>query len=120
MTDNEIIKALAKCSNSSNGCSGCPLFSSAWDDYGKSIAKCEGELICYAFEIINRQKAELDDLREIVYMDRTDAIKNLKVEAIKEFAERLKDIFVTINGTFECWEVEEHIDSLVKEMSGEE
>jgi hypothetical protein len=32
----------------------------------------------------------------------------------------LKDIFVTIDGTFECWEVEEHIDSLVKEMSEEE
>lgn len=69
--------------------------------------------------IINRQKAELDDLREIVYMDRTDAIKNLKAEAIKEFAEKLKDIFVTIDGTFECWEVEEHIDNLVKEMTGE-
>lgn len=63
MRDNDIIRAMAICSNSSNGCSGCPLFSSAWDEYGKSIAKCEGELIRYAFELINRQKAEIEELR---------------------------------------------------------
>ena len=34
----------------------------------------------------------------------------------KEFAEKLKDVFTTVDGTFECCEVEEHIDNLIKEM----
>lgn len=38
-------------------------------------------------------------------------------DGIKEFAERLKEVFTTIDGIFECWEVEEHIDNLVKEMT---
>jgi hypothetical protein len=101
MTDNEIIKALAQCSNSSLGCSGCPLFSSAWDEYGKSIAKCEGELIRYAFDLINRQNAEIEALTNAVdkgievchechgkYVVR---VEKAKTEAVKEFAERLCD-----------------------------
>ena len=40
-------------------------------------------------------QAELEDLREIVFMDRTEEIKKknkeLKTEAVKEFAERLKN-----------------------------
>ena len=43
-----------------------------------------------------------------------------RAEAIKEFAEKLKDVFTTIDGTFECCEVEEYIDNLVKEMAGED
>lgn len=65
--------------------------------------------------IINRQKAELEDLREIVFTDRTEAIKNLKAEAIEEFAEKLKDIFGygwVLGGA-----VKTHIDNLVKEMT---
>jgi hypothetical protein len=42
-------------------------------------------------DLIGRQKAELEDLREIVFMDRSEAIKNLIAEAIKDFAERLID-----------------------------
>ena len=42
------------------------------------------------------------------------------VRGVNDFAERLKDVFVTIDGAFECWEVEEHIDELVKEMTEKE
>lgn len=45
-------------------------------------------------------------------------LNKVKEQAIKEFAEKLKDVFVTVDGTFECSEVEEHIDNLVKEMTG--
>lgn len=118
MNDNDIINALVKCSHLSNGCSGCPLFSSAWDEYGKSIAKCEGELICYALDLINHQKAEIESLewerdsalkllevkREEEQRVHNSTIKELKTinsmipatlsrvkaEAIKEFAEKLK------------------------------
>lgn len=42
-------------------------------------------------EFISRQKAEIEELREIVFMDRSEAIKQLKAEAVKEFAEMLKE-----------------------------
>lgn len=79
--------------------------------FAEQVTESEMMSLILAVGELNRQKAELEDLREIVFTNRT--------EAIKEFAERLKDVFVTIDGTFECWEVEEHIDSLVKEMIGE-
>ena len=51
MTDNEIIKALECCANS-DGCENCP--------YSR---QCDGvEHIQYALDLINRQKAENDDL----------------------------------------------------------
>ena len=83
---------------------------------------CDGclEYVCKeALDLIKRQKAELEDLRKIVYMDRTEAIKKLKAEAIKEFAERLKQTVYThstITGyQYHVVDVSE-IDNLVKEM----
>ena len=56
------------------------------------------ESLRLAAEANKDMQAELEDLREIVFMDRSEAIaaerKKLKVEAIKEFANRLlKKIF---------------------------
>ena len=68
-------------------------------------------------------QAELEDLKEIVFMDRTEEIKKknkeLKTEAVKEFAERLKEM-----STQGFWETDayvgvEQIDNLVKEMESE-
>lgn len=62
-----------------------------------------------------REQLEKIKTQKIICIDNTESIK---AEAIKEFAEKLKDVFVTIDGTFECWEIEEHIDNLAKEMVG--
>jgi Lar family restriction alleviation protein len=78
-------------------------------------------------DLINRQRAEivrykiavaeaLQGVREAKDL-LVKALAEERSEAIKEFVERLKDVFTTIDGTFECWEVEEHIDNLVKEMT---
>lgn len=48
------------------------------------------ESLRLAAEANKDMQAELEDLREIVFMDRSEAIKNLKAETIKEFAQRLK------------------------------
>ena len=73
-----------------------------------------------AIGIIKRQQEEIERLKCMVgqnegVLPQYEAL--IKSEAIREFADRLKDVFVTIDGTFECWEVEDHIDNLAKEMT---
>ena len=98
MTDEQIIKALDCChSELGNMCSICPLLDPD-DDY------CEDELHKNALNLINRQKAENE--REI---------NQIKSEAIREFAEKLKDKF----GIADCIVTVDSndIDDLVKEMT---
>ena len=76
-------------------------------------------------------QAELEDLKEIVFMDRTEEIKKknkeLKTEAVKEFAERLKNKIKTEcnpygKPTFDydtSLAIMRYIDNLVIEMVGE-
>lgn len=72
----------------------------------------------YAITLINRQRAELEDLREIVFMDRSEAIKNLKSEAIKEFAQRLrKRARMPLGTLYGTMVYLKDIDTLVKEMT---
>ena len=142
MTDNEIIKAL-ECCTQQVGCKGCPLVISNEMKYHGGYA-CAEKLRKSSLDLINRQKAEIEKLERIeaigtktietqnaeierLQNERIERIRELtrvvydkeiakaKVEAIKEFAERVKG---------ECeggWlEIEESVfDNLVKEMVGE-
>lgn len=86
MTDEQIVKALEQCGiyefdDKQESCKECPFCGC---DY------CKYELCDFALALIKRQQAEIEDLREIIFTDRTEAIKKLKAEAIKEFAENLK------------------------------
>jgi len=139
MTDNEIIKALkyctiARCSDDET--KDCPL---------KPYADCRTRLAIHALNLINRQKAEIENLREeneiyrrvnfliagqrderdkeIVSLE--SELKTAKSEAIREFAERLKNLIypqLSIS-TYEKGEAFhfclDEIDSLVKEMAEE-
>ena len=49
------------------------------------------------------------DISALIFKERSNAII--------EFAEMLKDGFNTDGGTFECSEIEDNIDDLVKEMT---
>ncbi len=102
-TDDEIIHSLKICMNDSD-CSECII-----NPHKGNYGYCTSIAIKAALDLINRQKAELEDLREIVFMDRSEAIKNLKAEAIKEFAERLKPKLSYYD--------EVYVDTLVKEMT---
>lgn len=118
MTDNEIIKALECCGfEYGNLCSVCPK-------YEKDNDFCQEELHNYALDIINRQKAEIERLKGSVIvnniMESQKIKREAKFEAIKEFAERLKEIVKFTDDTYECWEIEGYIDNLVKEMLGDE
>ena len=127
MTDNEIIKALECCTTNGASCKDCPAFAKV------DRSNCK-KYFRGALDLINRQKAEIERLEKgslkeaMIFNSKT--IENVKAEAIKEFAERLKEdvsnhrLEMYMNGlngtprtreiTYEC--VEEYIDNLVKEM----
>ena len=140
MTDNEIIKALEWHLNNENHCDDCPLLT-----LKNTTTYCVDELLKSALALINRQKAEIENLNvELVGMrgacesykihyDNAQAeierlkieydimrfttakrwVKEAKIEAIKEFAERVKQ---EINFPLAVWRV---FDNLVKEMTEE-
>lgn len=157
MTDNEIIKALECCAKN-NVCNECPLARDSIEDCIECLAES-------AFDLINRQKAEIEMLQTTLFkkedlmqmlreqkqayydelvsakakierldkltieqrreIDRlSDYVQYTRAEAIKEFAERLKDQFSNENNTdwisnlyFPKWTAQ--IDNLVKEMTEE-
>ena len=131
-TDEEIIKALQCCSEPCAECDECPLYCIG--------ANCSSfELHRYALDLVNRQKAEIERLNSVNdekfrqwdmltektkqhYADLYEEARDiLKVEAYKEFAERLKEkSFKTIRNYGLTKDVVEvcDIDNLVKEMVG--
>ena len=101
-----------------------PLYIAVLRDSNRIVRKAEEE--------INRQQTELEDLREIVFMDRTEEIKKknkeLKTEAVKECLTKVKNYIKTHcnpygKPTFDydtSIAIMRYIDNLVTEMVGEE
>lgn len=129
MTDNEIIKALKCCNGWDSRCLNCPLICEG--------VNCKEKLNSYTLDLINRQKAEIERLKrdiaihEHVHEESNAAyqvlVKQAKSEAIKEFAERLKDEmrleddcqYDCMNCLYECKGYVLIIDNIVKEMTEE-
>ena len=142
MTDNEIIEALENCGNVGE-CQKCLL-----NEMEQGISLCIPHLTQNALNLINRQKAEIDilirkkeKLRDEI-AEKDAEIERLQklleqcedsgeyweskyIDAIKEFAERLKSKFThsgksTKYGEFTWDDVTSYeIDNLVKEMVGD-
>ena len=146
MTDNEIIKALEhiiKCNEKQiANCTGCPL--------EKSYPHCDDLIESMCLDLIKRQQAEIEEVTykleclldyttcgklskasySLLTMEQAvtnyinelfdDAVKEIKIEAIKEFARRLKGVAVSV-----VWDGKYHyevvspgdIDNLVEEMT---
>ena len=114
MTDNEIIKALECCAKS--GCKNCP------ENCGSAM--CLKNLVIDSLDLINRQKAENEILEKELMKCKLEkemlhqTVEEIKSEAIKEFAERLKS---KIWHSPECNYIRsitpDYIDNLVKEMT---
>lgn len=136
MTDEQIIKAVGIC-RTPYTCMGCPY-------HGLFIAGCVCALMKDVFDLINRQKAEIERLKkentilsknaDTAFQDGLDENRDLfkkevepeiRNEAIKEFAERLKDDirldeeckYNCISCCYDCKEFVPQIDNLVKEMT---
>ena len=128
MEDKEIIKALDICSSKHLGCEdGCPR-----RDNGLTFRQCRSVLQKDALDLINRQQVEIerlkdnnqklyDEMAERQKEEVTIAKRMSKAEAIKEFAERLKencDFFNKQGKPSACTLYV--IDKVVKEMVGDE
>ena len=73
-----------------------------------------------AIDLINRQKAEIESLKEsYAIYEETTGLKLARTEAIKEFAERLKANAMLHHGGVTVV-YGSAIDNLVKEMTGED
>ena len=110
MTDNEIIKALECCIAKENceviSCEKCPL---------EKQYECMDIMFHQTLNLINRQKAEIESLkhRKTELQIRNQELQHEKSEAIKEFAEQVKALFIPED------DVRTEIDNLVKEMTEE-
>lgn len=114
MTDNEIIKAMQCVIGNDVSCSEC--------EYQKALPfpSCRRMCAKNALDLINRQKAENERLQKNIdglNIFTKNHIKVIKLQAIKEFVERLKQKLQ--------WDVEfdnkivfeSDIDNLIKEMT---
>ena len=125
MTDAEIMKGLA-CCGKPNSCVDCNFGKLKGDD-------CIMVLANNAIELINRQKAEIAEYQKHIDQDIIYQ-KAVEVEAIKGFAEKLKEapikMGIPLLGLQTKSEIEEYfngillqlrdaIDDLVKEMTEE-
>ena len=114
MTDKEIIKAFEYCVKNEE-CSLCPLFRKCPTSF---------ELQKQALDLINRQQAEIERLQteNNQFADIGKLYSEIKTEAIKEFAERLKENLIEESyDDVQFFKVvgESDIDNLVKEMVGD-
>lgn len=111
MTDEQIIKALEYCCGNITFDSDCSAHgcyqASLPEDRNGDIRWCRQWLMKDTFDLANRQKAEINELKQ--------KLQQAKFEAIKEFAERLKKEALIDSG-FEVLQVGT-IDNLVKEMT---
>ena len=123
MTDNEIIKALECCCDTTEiDCSKkCPLYSHS--------GECWGAIKYDVFNLIKLQKAEIERLVAVVektdaaYFQKVDEVNRAKAEAVKEFAEMLKwkatATHKTVAGHYRYEITNDFVDDLVKEMVGD-
>ena len=131
MTDKEISKALECCSTGETyaDCekNGCPLYLGI--TMGCKYVDKENQLYSDALDLINRQQAEIERLEKIRKADNNlitslnKCYETAKAEAIKEFAEKLKEkCYEDFQETYEMlspYVTDDDIDNLLKEMEGE-
>lgn len=116
MTDNEIIKALECCVfKTTDKCDKCIL-----TRYGNDCKK----LGVYALDLINRQKAEIEELKKGINIElenyASEYDNKIKVEAVKEFAENLETALSDhFGGGFYKCHCRHVIDNLLKETMGD-
>ena len=115
ITDDEIVKALELCQlEDTTICESCPL--------GKFYPYCDDVISPATIDLINRQKAEIEKLQNSGIRAKSvdewvSYCNGLRAEAVKEFAERLKEKAKSNewNGTICGLD----IDNLLEEMVGE-
>lgn len=124
MTDEQIINGVKCCAKLISNCRQCSYRFNEDDEFD-----CEEELGRDTLDLINRQKAEIEELKnrnaflENEYKNQGELfwerVKIKQSEAIKEFAERLKETaysYSDISGYRSTVVDADNIDKLVKEI----
>lgn len=120
-TDKDIISSLEVIATTCN-CNECKIRSGKW-----GTCNCSETTANAALDLINRQKAEIDRLKECENLLKAEKHSLIKTEAVKEFANRLKNKIKTEcnpygKPTFDydtSLAIMRYIDNLVIEMVGE-
>ena len=130
MTDNEIIKALECCKDvSAKTCRDCPF-------YNFHSANCVTVLAEKSLDLIERRQTEIDELRkiiadgcensELIYPVLTtlrsyvlDDFRKQRTEAVKEFAQRVKNAFYYHFDELIPSIMADEIDKIMEEMVGD-
>lgn len=121
MTDNEIVKDLECCLRDVPPCYACK-----YDADTITPDECMGNLMKDTLDLINRQKAEIENLnielkiksqKRANIFEITDAFERGRSRGIKEFADKLKKSQSVTNCESEWLYLD--IDDLVKEMVGD-
>ena len=116
MTDEQIIKALECCSKDDIDCEQCP-----------ANGLCDNDDYCFTgatLDLINSQKAEIErlqkaiEVQDIMIEQQDYKIKSAKIEAIKEYKEKVKAILMN-KGIYPVV-VKNALDEAEKEMKGGE
>ena len=94
-----------------------------WDcDMNKQCGSCMIRCVKQTIEMARKQQAEIERLKEsYIAYEETTGLKQAKAEAVKEFAERLKDEFriLSLDATVLDYLVTSKvIDRVLKEMVG--
>ena len=131
ISDDEIISSLEVIATTRN-CSECKIRNCNWGD-----CNCSQITANAALDIINRQKAEIERLKECpkcIYeydgkiteycvqgpCSNFKTVKQIKYEAYKEFAEHLKEMWSNNDYYSPDVDFDEFVDNSLKEMVGKE
>ena len=122
-TDEEIISSLEVIATTCN-CNECKIRNGKW-----GACNCSQTTANAALDLINRQRAEIEKMRGSTIvsniMESQRIKREAKAEAYKEFAEKLEEkldcCHIISDGEycgFDCGDIHECIDDLLKEMTG--
>ena len=127
LTDNEIIQALECCRDDERYdtceyCLKCPVSNYNLNEETEAV-NCVDALLTRAIDLIKRKDAEIErltrerDFYKAPSSELARGCEQIKTEAIKEFAERLKNKSEDCTGRGKPYVTFEDIDDLVKEMT---
>ena len=120
-TDEEIIKAIGNLFKNTDGIYELTIQKSTKGVYGEKQYYCIPEgvynLIMRQSSFIDRQKTEIERLKSEL-----SNMSEIKIEAYKEFAERLKrsTVMAVMSNKIYAVATSKGVDNLLKEMVGEE
>lgn len=126
MMDEQILKALKLCNSGFQSCLECPFFG---EKESEELVDCTTRLIHAAYELAVNQQKEIERWKNACLAECVLSVcpnkQQIRIEAVKEFAERLKSKIHNYYPSIDSYCTSRHvvlaadIDDLAKEMTKE-